>query len=103
MESLKEFVYFDPTTKEKIVDPDVTLSFGASRRPVWRNKKGQIAENPNYWVGAETKGEQVNLSKISNSKALSPDQVLTAGQINNLEKAIKDKETVATAEIASQN
>lgn len=103
MESLKEFVYFDPATKEKIVDPDVTLSFGASRRPVWRNKKGQIAENPNYWVGAETKGEQVNLSKITPSRALSPDQVLTAGQINNLEKAIKDKETVATAEIASQN
>ena len=103
MESLKEFVYFDPATKEKIVDPDVTLSFGTSRRPVWRNKKGQIAENPNYWVGAETKGEQVNLSKISNSKALSPDQVLTAGQINNLEKAIKDKEAGVTAEIASQN
>ena len=103
MESLKEFIYFDPTTKEKIADPEVRLSFDKSGRPVWRNKKGQITKNPNLWVGAETRGEQSNLSKLPSSNALSPNQVLTSSQINELEKAIKDKEVNAAAERASQN
>ena len=103
MEALKEFIYFDPATKEKIVDPEVRLSFDKSGRPVWRNKKGQIAKNPKLWVGAETKGEQSSLSGLPASNALSPNQVLTSSQINELEKAIKDKEINAAAERASQN
>ena len=103
MESLKEFIYFDPTTKEKIVDPEVKLSFDKSGRPVWRNKKGQIARNPKLWVGAETKGEQSSLSGLPASNALSPNQVLTSSQINELEKAIKNKEVNAAAERASQD
>ena len=103
MESLKEFKYFDPATKEQIVAPEVKLSFDKNGRPVWRNKKGQVAKNPNFWVGAETKGEQDNLSKLPTSNALSPNQVLTSGQVANLEKATKDKEASAAAERASQN
>ena len=103
MESLKEFIYFDPITKEKIVDPEVKLSFDKSGRPVWRDRKGRIAKNPKLWVGAETKGEQSNLSRLPASNALSPNQVLTSSQINELEKAIKDKEVNAVAERASQN
>lgn len=103
MESLKEFIYFDPTTKEKIADPEVKLSFDKSGRPVWRDRKGRIAKNPKLWVGAETKGEQSSLSGLPVSNALSPNQVLTSSQINELEKAIKDKEINAAAERASQN
>lgn len=103
MESLKEFIYFDPTTKEKIVDPEVKLSLDKSGRPVWRNRKGQIARNPKLWVGAETKGEQSSLSGLPASNALSPNQVLTSSQINELEKAIKNKEVNAAAERASQD
>ena len=103
MESLKEFIYFDPATKERIVDPEVKLSFDKNGRPAWRNKKGQVAKNPNLWVGAETKGEQDNLSKLPASNALSPNQVLTPGQITNLEKAMKDKEASAAAERAFQD
>ncbi len=103
MESLKEFIYFNPTTKERITDPEVKLSFDKNGRPVWRNKKGQVAKNPNLWVGAETKGEQDNLSKLPASNALSPNQVLTPGQITNLEKAMKDKEASAAAEKAFQD
>lgn len=103
MESLKEFIYFDPTTKEKIADPEVKLSFDKSGRPVWRDRKGRIAKNPKLWVGAETKGEQSSLSGLPVSNTLSPNQVLTSSQINELEKAIKDKEINAAAERASQN
>ena len=103
MESLKEFKYFDPATKEQIADPEVKLSFDKNGRPAWRNKKGQVTKNPNFWVGAETKGEQDNLSKLPASNALSPNQVLTPGQITNLEKAMKDKEASAAAEKASQD
>ena len=103
MESLKEFKYFDPATKEQIADPEVKLSFDKNGRPAWRNKKGQVTKNPNFWVGAETKGEQDNLSKLPASNALSPNQVLTPGQITNLEKAMKDKEASAAAEKAFQD
>lgn len=103
MESLKEYKYFDPATKEQIVAPEVKLSFDKNGRPVWRNKKGQVAKNPNFWVGAETKGEQDNLSKLPASNALSPNQILTPGQVTNLEKSIKDKEANAAAERTSQN
>ena len=103
MESLKEFIYFDPTTKEKITDPDVTLRFRKDGRPTWRSKNGRIAGNPGFWVGAETKGEQDSLSKLPASNALSPNQVLTSSQINELEKAIKSKEINAAAERASQD
>lgn len=103
MDSLKEFIYFDPVTKEKIADPEVRLSFDKNGRPVWRNKKGRIIKNPNLWVGAETRGEQSNLSKLPASNALSPNQVLTSSQINELEKAIKGKEASVAAERASQN
>ena len=65
MESLKEFIYFDPATKERIVDPEVKLSFDKNGRPAWRNKKGQVAKNPNLWVGAETKGEQDKIGRAS--------------------------------------
>lgn len=103
MESLKEFIYFNPATKEQIVDPEVKLSFDKNGRPAWRNKKGQVTKNPNLWVGAETKGEQDNLSKLPASNALSPNQVLTPGQVANLEKAMKDKEASAAAERAFQD
>ena len=103
MESLKEFIYFDPTTKEKITDPDVTLRFRKDGRPTWRSKNGRIAGNPGFWVGAETKGEQDSLSKLPASNALSPNQVLTPSQVTNLEKTIKDKEINAAVERASQN
>ena len=103
MESLKEFIYFNPATKEQIADPEVKLSFDKNGRPAWRNKKGQVAKNPNLWVGAETKGEQDNLSKLPASNALSPNQVLTPGQVTNLKKAMKDTEASAAAEKAFQD
>lgn len=103
MESLKEFIYFNPATKEQIADPEVKLSFDKNGRPAWRNKKGQVAKNPNLWVGAETKGEQDNLSKLPASNALSPNQVLTPGQVANLKKAMKDTEASAAAEKAFQD
>lgn len=103
MESLKEFIYFNPATKEQIADPEVKLSFDKNGRPAWRNKKGQVAKNPNLWVGAETKGEQDNLSKLPASNALSPNQVLTPSQVTNLKKAMKDTEASAAAEKAFQD
>lgn len=98
MESLKEFKYFNPNTKAPIPDPDVKLSFDKNGRPAWRNRKGQTAGNPNWWVAAETKGEQNSLSNFSDSKQLSLNQVLTNAQASNLEKAAREK---AAAEVAA--
>ena len=98
MESLKEFKYFNPNTKAPIPDPDVKLSFDKNGRPTWRNRRGQTAGNPNWWVAAETKGEQNSLSNFSDSKQLSLNQVLTNTQASNLEKAAREK---AAAEVAA--
>lgn len=98
MKSLKEFKYFDPKTKAPIPDPDVKLSFDKNGRPTWRNRKGQTARNPNWWVAAETKGEQNSLSNLPDSKQLSLNQVLTAAQVSSLEKAAREK---AAAEAAA--
>lgn len=100
MKSLKEFKYFDPKTKQPIADPNTKLTFDKNGTPTWRTKQGQLAKNPGLWVGAETKGEQVNLGKFSGSSKLSLDQVLTNAQVNALERAAKDKAAAAAKDKA---
>ena len=100
MKSLKEFKYFDPKTRQPIADPNTKLTFDKNGIPTWRTKKGQLAKNPGLWVGAETKGEQVNLGKFSGSSKLSLDQVLTTAQVNALERAAKDKAAAAAKDKA---
>lgn len=84
MEILKEFKYYDPSTKEPVANPAAELSFRKNNKAAWSNH-GKFSSDPKYWVAPETKGEEASLKNFDQSR------VLSASQAGQLDRAAMNK------------